>query len=192
VDLSPLASLRRLRVILGTSRSPYLLLFLLSGCALEDSHVAKLARSRLVGLSEVALESCIGAPDQHTSFGRTDVLTYYASSTNNINWTLPIVGGLGSNNGGYCHATFQVVDGQVVRVLYSGEKNAPLAADAFCAPIVRTCLANVDDIRRDTIFTADASASKANAHQQKAASIRRATPSSEQTSGNAPGLEPSR
>ena len=120
------------------------------------------------------------------------MLTYYASSTNNINWTLPIVGGLGSNNGGYCHATFQVVDGQVVRVLYSGEKNAPLAADAFCAPIVRTCLANVDDIRRDTIFTADASAPKANANPQKAASIRRATPSSEQTSGNAPGLEPSR
>jgi hypothetical protein len=59
---------------------PYFLL-LLSGCAFKNSHVAELARSRLIGLSEVELESCIGAPDQHASFGGTDVLTYYASST---------------------------------------------------------------------------------------------------------------
>lgn len=113
-----------------------------------DSHQAELARSRLVGVSEVDLESCIGAPDQHTSFGRTDVLTYYASSTNSVNWSIPVVGGLGVNNGGYCHATFQVVNGRVTRVLYSGEKNALLAPDAFCAPIIRACLANLDDIER--------------------------------------------
>ena len=136
----------RLRTYLRRSRLACLVP-LLSACAVVDSHQAELARSRLVGLSEVDLESCIGAPDQHASFGSTDVLTYYASSTNSINWTVPIVGGLGVNNGGYCHATFQVVDGRVIRVLYSGEKNALLAPDAFCAPIIRTCLANIDDIQ---------------------------------------------
>lgn len=125
------------------------LALLLAGCAFKDSDVAAEARSRLIGLSEAELESCIGAPDQHSSFDNTDVLTYYASSTSNLSWSLPVVGGIGLTNGGYCHATFQITNGRVVRLLYSGEKNASLAADAFCAPIVRTCLANVDQIRHD-------------------------------------------
>jgi hypothetical protein len=138
---------------------------LLSACAVKDSHLAELAQSRLVGISEVALESCIGAPDEHASFGNTDVLTYYASSTNNINWTVPIVGGLAGSNGGYCHATFQVVGGRVVRALYSGEKDAPLAPDAFCAPIVRTCLANIDSIQRATAVPGDTAGLPANANR---------------------------
>lgn len=139
----------RLRTCLRWSRLACLMP-LLSACAVMDSHRAEEARSRLVGLSEVDLESCIGAPDQHANFGNTDVLTYYAGSTNSINWSIPVVGGLGVNNGGYCHATFQVVNGRVSRVLYSGEKNALLAPDAFCAPIIRTCLANIDAIQRGT------------------------------------------
>ncbi len=43
-------------------------------------------------------------------------------------------------NGAYCHATFRIDQGRVVRLLYSGEKNATLAPDAYCAPIMRTCL----------------------------------------------------
>jgi hypothetical protein len=113
---------------------------LLAGCAIKDSHIAADARTRLLGLSEVDLESCLGVPDQHASFGGTDVLTYYATSSSSTNYTVPIVGGIGFSNGGYCHATFTIADGRVSRILYSGEKNATLAANAYCAPIVRTCL----------------------------------------------------
>ena len=45
--------------------------------------------------------------------------------------------------------TFEAINGRVVRVLYSGEKNATGAPDAYCAPIIRTCLGQIDDIRRD-------------------------------------------
>jgi hypothetical protein len=97
-----------------------------------------------MGLSEVDLESCLGVPDQHASFGNTDILTYYATSTSSISMTVPIVGGPGFSFGGYCHATFQVKDNRVTQIIYSGEKNATLAPDAYCAPIMRTCLDHLD------------------------------------------------
>lgn len=113
---------------------------LLGGCAVEDSHIAHSAQTRLIGLSEVDLEACLGVPDQHQSFGTTDVLTYYATSSSSTSYSVPIVGGIGLSNGGYCHATFRVDEGRVTRLLYSGEKNATLSPDSYCAPIMRTCV----------------------------------------------------
>ena len=123
---------------------PPILLPLLAACAVQDSHLAESAQKKLIGLSEVDLESCLGVPDQHASFGSTDVLTYYATSSSSTSYSAPIVGGLGLSNGGYCHATFRVDDGRVSRLLYSGEKNATLSPSSYCAPIVRTCLAWLD------------------------------------------------
>jgi hypothetical protein len=97
-------------------------LILLTACALQDSHIAHSARTRLLGLSEVDLESCLGVPDQHASFGNTDVLTYYATSQSSTSYALPVVGGFSFSNGGYCHATFQVKDGHVTQLVYTGEK----------------------------------------------------------------------
>ena len=94
-------------------------------------------------MAEVDLESCLGVPDQHSTFGTTEVLTYYATSTSADSWSLPLIGGFAISNGAYCHATFQLKDGRVTQILYSGEKNATLAPDAYCAPIVRTCLAHL-------------------------------------------------
>jgi hypothetical protein len=113
---------------------------LLAACAVNDSHIAQNARVSLMNMSEVALESCLGVPDQHSNFGDTDILTYDASSSSNTSYSVPFVGGLGFSNGGYCHATFQLRHQHVTQLLYSGEKNATLAPDAYCAPILRTCL----------------------------------------------------
>jgi hypothetical protein len=79
-------------------------------------------------------------PDQHSHFGDTDILTYNATSTSSDSYSIPFVGGMSFSNGGYCHATFQVRDGHVTQTLHSGEKNATGAPDAYCAPIVRTCI----------------------------------------------------
>ncbi len=127
---------------------PLLLALLPAACALEDSDIVQEAKTRLIGMQEVDLQSCLGAPDQHSTFGTTDILTYYATSTSNINWSIPLVGGLAVTNGGYCHATFQVRNGSVTQVLYSGEKNATFAPDAFCAPILRTC---IEQMRRSDL-----------------------------------------
>ncbi|MCQ8242334.1 hypothetical protein [Rhizosaccharibacter radicis] len=117
---------------------------LLGACAVNDARVADRAQKRLVGLQEVDLEACLGVPDQHATFGDTDVLTYYATSSSSMSYSIPIVGGLGMSNGGYCHATFRVDGGRVSQVLYSGEKNQTFAPNAYCAPIVRTCIAYLD------------------------------------------------
>jgi hypothetical protein len=113
---------------------------LLGACAVQDSHIAHEAQTQLIGMTEVDLESCLGVPDQHASFGSTDVLTYYATSTSADSFSVPVIGGLSFSNGAYCHATFQVKNGRVTQVLYSGEKNATGAPDAYCAPIMRTCI----------------------------------------------------
>ncbi|MEJ1977800.1 MAG: hypothetical protein WDN49_18520 [Acetobacteraceae bacterium] len=115
-------------------------LVLLSGCAIQDSHIAERAQSQLIGMSEVDLEACLGGPDQHNTFGTTDILTYYATSSSSLSYSIPVVGGIGVSNGAYCHAIFRLDNGHVTRLLYSGEKNATLAPDAYCAPIMRTCL----------------------------------------------------
>ena len=118
----------------------FLLASLLGGCAVEDSHISHTAQTRLLGLSEVDLEACLGVPDQHATFGATDVLTYYATSSSSMSYSLPIVGGIGLSNGGYCHATFRLDQGRVTQLLYSGEKNTTLAPDSYCAPILRSCM----------------------------------------------------
>lgn len=53
----------------------------LGGCAVNDSRVALKAQHQLVGLTELQLETCAGVPDEKASFGGTDILTYYATST---------------------------------------------------------------------------------------------------------------
>jgi hypothetical protein len=122
-------------------------LFLLAGCAVKDSRIAEDAPARLMGMSEVDLQACLGSPDQHSSFGSTDILTYYATSSSSTSYSVPIIGGLSFSNGAYCHATFRVDNGRVTQLLYSGEKNATLAPDANCAPIVRTCLEHLEKIK---------------------------------------------
>jgi hypothetical protein len=116
---------------------------LLTACAVQDSHIAHDAQTRLLGMAEVDLEACLGVPDQHSTFGTTDILTYYATSTSSDSYSLPVIGGMSFTNGAYCHATFQLKNGHVTQILYSGEKNATMAPDAYCAPIMRTCLTHL-------------------------------------------------
>jgi hypothetical protein len=130
-----------------------LLLFapaLLGGCAIQDSRMVDRAQTQMLGLSEVDLESCLGVPDQHASFGNVDVLTYDTTSSSSTGYAIPVIGGLSFSNGGNCHATFDLKDGHVTKILYSGEKNATLAPDAYCAPILRTCMAELDRTKAAT------------------------------------------
>jgi hypothetical protein len=73
-----------------------------------------------------------------------DILTYYATSTSSTSLAVPVIGGIGLSYGGYCHATFQIKNGVVTQILYSGEKNALLAPSAYCAPILETCLTHLE------------------------------------------------
>ena len=103
----------------------------------------------MIGMSELDLETCVGAPDQHATIGSTDILTYYTNSSSSLSFTLPIVQGPSLSNGGNCHMIVRLDSDVVTRILYSGEKNATGAPDAYCAPIVRTCLDTLDALGRE-------------------------------------------
>jgi hypothetical protein len=119
-----------------------LLLLVLSGCAIEDSKTAQTAQHSLVGWSERDVQTCLGAPTWQSKFGDTDILTYAADSTfnHNVSIGLPFVIGVSTGGGGYCHVVVTTKDARVQQVRYVGEINAPMAPDAFCAPIVRSCV----------------------------------------------------
>jgi hypothetical protein len=88
---------------------------LLSACAFKDSQTARTAQRTLVGWSELDLQACLGAPDERSTLGDTDILTYYGNSTSKRSFSLglPFLGGvnLAGGAGGYCHAIFRVKDG---------------------------------------------------------------------------------
>ena len=121
----------------------------LGGCAVADSHVAESAQKRLIGMDEVDVYTCLGVPDQHQTFGETDILTYYTSSSSSVSYQLPLVQGPSFSNGGNCHMTIRLDRQNVTRILYSGEKNATGAPDAFCAPIVRACMETLNALARE-------------------------------------------
>jgi hypothetical protein len=138
---------------------------LLSGCALKDARTAKSAERTLIGWSELDLEACLGAPDQRSTLGDTDILTYYGNSTSSRSFSLGLPGAfnLAGGGGGYCHAIFRVKNGLVAEVRYSGETNAPLAPDAYCAPIVRGCVQRREHLQASQPTTSEATSRDAEA-----------------------------
>lgn len=58
----------------------------LAGCSVDDLHLAARARTSLVGMNELTLQTCLGAPDEKSVFGNSEVLTYYSTSTSSSNF----------------------------------------------------------------------------------------------------------
>lgn len=117
---------------------------ILANCAYRDAQVAENAQQSLVGTSVADLDMCAGLPTKTERIDPTTELRSYErnESTNaGVNITFPIIGGgMNIGNGGYCHATFKVVDGQVTGLAYAGDTTVAGAQSAICAPIVRTCV----------------------------------------------------
>ncbi|HVY13678.1 MAG TPA: hypothetical protein VHB27_00520 [Rhodopila sp.] len=132
----------------------------LAACSVQDSHTARHAETRLVGLSAVDLESCLGVPNRRDTFGQTAILSYDGSSTSSggLSLALPIVGDLSFSGGGDCHMTVRLDEGRVSQVRYSGETDATFAPDAYCAPLVRTCLKDLPPQSRPQPVTSAGSA----------------------------------
>jgi hypothetical protein len=116
--------------------------FALAACATatQDAEVAKSAKTRLIGLSELQLETCLGLPDQKLTKGKTTLFTYNANSASNLSISAPIVSGVGVAFAGYCHATFRLESGRVTEIHYSGQTDDMGNKDAVCGPIVRSCV----------------------------------------------------
>lgn len=130
------------------ARLPVLLIALaaapLSGCAYHDSSVAETAQRSLIGMPVADLDMCAGLPTKSEQINpATQVRSYERNESTNsgINLTFPVIGGgMNFGNGGYCHATFKLVNGEVTALSYAGDTLSAGLPDAVCAPIVRTCV----------------------------------------------------
>lgn len=95
-------------------------------------------------MSELDLQTCLGNPNSSASFGTSKVLTYNSASTSSggITLTVPLVGGITITGNGYCHVVVRLDGERVSKVRFVGETDEPGAPDAWCAPIVRSCVAH--------------------------------------------------
>lgn len=112
----------------------------LSGCAYDETNIAESARTRLVGMSELDLEACLGIPDHTVTKGKTSLFTYSSTDARTLNLSIPIVNGVGMSVSGNCHATIRLENGLVTSVAYAGDSYGFEGPDSACAPIVRGCV----------------------------------------------------
>src|ERR1700722_6862714 len=87
-----------------------------SGCAYENTLMAAQAKTGLVGMSELDLETCLGLPDKEATKGKTALLSYDATSARTVNLSIPIVNGIEVSLAGHCRATFRLEKGRVAGV----------------------------------------------------------------------------
>jgi hypothetical protein len=112
----------------------------LSGCADDETMIAQTARTSLVGMSELNLETCLGIPDHTVTQGKTTLFTYTSTAARTLNLSIPVVNGIGVSFGGNCRATFRLDNGHVTSVTYGGDSYGFEGPDSACAPIVRGCV----------------------------------------------------
>jgi hypothetical protein len=112
-----------------------------SGCAYESTLMAEQAKTSLVGMSELDLETCLGLPDKEATKGRTTLLSYNATSARTVNLSIPIVNGVGVSVAGYCRATFRLENGRVASVSYTGDGDPLEGENSACGALTRSCLA---------------------------------------------------
>jgi hypothetical protein len=111
-----------------------------SGCAYENTLMAARAKTSLVGLSELELETCLGLPDKEATKGKTTLLCYNATSARTVNLSIPIVNGIGVSLAAYCRAIFRLENGRVAGVTYTGDGDPLEGPNSACGALMRACL----------------------------------------------------
>ena len=131
----------------------------LCACASAASERALLARQALIGMPKAQLLSCAGVPDRSREEATAEYFTYeneriYGGS----GATVGVFGGTGHVGTGlsvplatqlqseYCEATFTLVDGRVVELVYNSSRGGRYAE---CARIIETCLGSVTELRQN-------------------------------------------
>lgn len=131
---------------------------LLGACANAASERALLAQQALIGMPKAQLLSCAGVPDRSREEASGEYFTYENERIyGTTGTTVGVFGGSGHVGGGlsvplstrlqseYCEATFTLVGGRVVALVYNSSRGGRYAE---CARIVESCLASVMEPRQ--------------------------------------------
>lgn len=126
------------------------ILIILSGCGFFDSRNARLAESRLIGLSSLQLQACAGLPAKKEKLGdHTELYQYTGAKAAETapNVTLIPVGDVAklvqdllSGGGTNCTAVMRLDYDRVSEVHYTGDTDEVIGSDGICSVIVRGCV----------------------------------------------------
>ena len=120
----------------------------LCGCAAQEARNAYLGRTQLVGLSQSDIRMCAGLPTGTAEDRRGEIWTYEHGGTTPGGLTTPALplmmpwgpSSVGVATDGYCRVQLRFVKDRVAEVEYAGATDVGAARNAFCSPIIRTCL----------------------------------------------------
>ncbi len=127
-----------------------LVLLAVSGCAAQDGRIASTARQRVIGFTPTDMRMCAGFPNQTYSEGNTTFWSYkvQAAAAGGIAVSTPlaVVPGLSQTTSlgtpsGSCSMQVRFVNGRVAEIAYSGDSDMAGIANAYCAPLIKSCLA---------------------------------------------------
>jgi hypothetical protein len=139
------------------------LLLLLAGAALTSSCLeereagaAAVARTALLGLSDIDIRMCAGFPSRTADIEQGQIWTYERNiNRGGVSIALPTVdvgvfpalggGSLSVAPGGYCNTQIRFSKGRVVDIAYAGDNDLPRRRNALCTSIIDEC---VDYVRR--------------------------------------------
>lgn len=111
---------------------------MLTGCAAVQ---AGDARTRLIGMSRLDMETCAGVPAKTDTFGADEIATYTMEAKGaGLSAGLPLFGTLSLSTAGQCTAVWRLHDGRVAALHYTAADGGLEGPISPCAPLIRDCL----------------------------------------------------
>lgn len=125
-------------------RLPFLIALALAGCS---AVAAREAKTKLVGLDRVALDSCAGIPNKTEQLGSHDTILTYDMEAKGGGMSagvplvgLPIAGTISLNSQGQCVMVAHLIDGKVATIKYTQADGGIMGPLSPCAHLVEGCL----------------------------------------------------
>ena len=120
----------------------------LSGCEVQRAQEAADAKTRMLGMTKQQVLSCMGAPAQKATEGKTEVWSYASGNGHteedaSATYSGGVVGAISGQSvttRRYCVVNVVLDDGRVRRVTYSGPTGGLLTDGEQCGFAVRNCL----------------------------------------------------
>lgn len=117
----------------------------------REASTAAVARTALLGLSDVDIRMCAGFPTRTAEIEAGQIWTYERTiNRGGLSITVPSVevgsipalggGSLSVAPGGYCNTQLRFSKGKVVDIAYAGDNDMPSQRNALCTTIVDECV----------------------------------------------------
>ena len=130
---------------------PFVLLFCLTGCAMQRADDAAAAKKHMVGMAREEVLACMGPPKRKASEGVTEVWSYMSTDKNAQSIGNSLTSGdfkvsSTSRDKSFCTVNVVMKNGVVSAILYNGPTSSTLfAEDDQCGYAVKNCIPHAEE-----------------------------------------------